>query len=230
MRSAGNGSGKASLTRLRMFESEDTTRGGLMRITRFCNFLLPISFILLAGVLLTPAQVRSGQPTLRGRVVDPARAPIADAQVTAIPDGRASGLSTVSDQAGEFALSLEPGVYALKIAADGFSDSVQTIDLKGESEFVSVGLQVEGQHNTITVIGTDYLTRSVGSATKTLSVLRDIPQSITVVTREQIRDQSLMSLGDVVRYVPGVTAHQGENNRDPIVIRGISSSADFFLN
>jgi catecholate siderophore receptor len=213
-----------------MFESEDTTRGGLMRITRFCNFLLPISFILLAGVPLTPAQVRSGQATLRGRVVDPARAPIADAQVTAIPDGRASGVSTVSDQTGEFALSLEPGVYALKIAADGFSDSVQTIDLKGESEFVSVGLQVEGQHNTITVIGTDYLTRSVGSATKTLSVLRDIPQSITVVTREQIRDQSLMSLGDVVRYVPGVTAHQGENNRDQIVIRGISSSADFFLN
>jgi catecholate siderophore receptor len=50
------------------------------------------------------------------------------------------------------------------------------------------------------------------------------------VTQEQIKDQLLTSIGDVVRYVPGVTAHQGENNRDQIVIRGVNSSADFFLN
>jgi catecholate siderophore receptor len=38
-----------------------------------------------------------------------------------------------------------------------------------------------------------------------------------------------MSVGDVVRYVPGITYHQGENNRDQVVIRGNSSSADFFV-
>ena len=40
----------------------------------------------------------------------------------------------------------------------------------------------------------------------------------------------MMSVGDVVRYVPGMTAHQGENNRDDVVIRGNRSSADFFVN
>ena len=40
----------------------------------------------------------------------------------------------------------------------------------------------------------------------------------------------MMSIGDVVRYVPGITAHQGENNRDQVIIRGNSSSADFFVN
>src|SRR2546426_10551284 len=39
----------------------------------------------------------------------------------------------------------------------------------------------------------------------------------------------MLSIADVVRYVPGITATQGENNRDQIVIRGNSSSADFFL-
>src|SRR4030095_5044372 len=87
-----------------------------------------------------------------------------------------------------------------------------------------------GQHDTVTVTATDYQTPSISSATKTPSVLRDVPQSITVVTREQIKDQMMSSMGDVVRYVPGITAHQGENNRDQVVIRGISSSADFFLN
>ena len=40
----------------------------------------------------------------------------------------------------------------------------------------------------------------------------------------------MASIGDVVRYVPGITAHQGENNRDQIIIRGNNSSADFFVN
>jgi catecholate siderophore receptor len=38
------------------------------------------------------------------------------------------------------------------------------------------------------------------------------------------------SIADVVGYVPGIMSHQGENNRDQIVIRGNSTSADFFLN
>ncbi len=38
-----------------------------------------------------------------------------------------------------------------------------------------------------------------------------------------------MSVGDVMRYVPGIGVHQGENNRDQVIIRGNSSSADFFV-
>ena len=40
----------------------------------------------------------------------------------------------------------------------------------------------------------------------------------------------MTSVADVMRYVPGVTTHQGENNRDQVIIRGNSSSADFFVN
>ena len=71
---------------------------------------------------------------------------------------------------------------------------------------------------------------AISSATKTLTPLRDVPQSITVVTQQLMKDELMTSIGDVVRYVPGIAAHQGENNRDQIIIRGNSSSADFFLN
>lgn len=193
-----------------------------------CSLFL--SFILLSGMTVIRTQAQSPQFILRGKVLDPARAPIASAKVTAVPDGQATGPSTISDQAGEFALTLIPGTYALKVTSEGFQESVQTIKVTSGLEFISVGMQIEGQHNTVTIVGTDYQTVTVRSATKTLSPLLDIPQSITVVTREQVRDQMMSSLGDVVRYVPGITAHQGENNRDQVIIRGISSSADFFLN
>src|SRR6185503_5261611 len=183
---------------------------------------LLLVFILFAVVIVAPAQVQSHQIALKGKVLDPARAPIAGALVTAIPDGKASGPSALSDQAGEFALPLEPGTYALKVTSEGFQESVQTIKVTSGSEFLSIGMQIEGQHDTVTIVATDYQTVTVSSATKTLSPLRDVPQSITVVTREQVRDQMMSSLGDVVRYVPGITAHQGENNRDQVIMRGIS--------
>jgi catecholate siderophore receptor len=71
---------------------------------------------------------------------------------------------------------------------------------------------------------------STPSATKTNTPLVDIPQSVAVVTKDFIRDQSFQSLTDVTRYVPGVAIHQGEGNRDELVIRGVDSSANFFVN
>ncbi len=67
------------------------------------------------------------------------------------------------------------------------------------------------------------------TATKTDTPLLDVPQSVTVVTRQQLDDQALYSLGEVLRYVPGVTVGQGEGNRDQITLRGQNTTADFFL-
>jgi catecholate siderophore receptor len=71
---------------------------------------------------------------------------------------------------------------------------------------------------------------STSSGTKTNTPLVNIPQSITVVTKDFIRDQGFQSLTDVTRYVPGVAIHQGEGNRDELVIRGVDSSANFYVN
>jgi catecholate siderophore receptor len=75
-----------------------------------------------------------------------------------------------------------------------------------------------------------YLAPSTSVATKTNTPLINIPQSITVVTKDFMRDQGFPGLTDLTRYVPGVAVHQGEGNRDELVIRGVDSSANFFVN
>jgi catecholate siderophore receptor len=67
------------------------------------------------------------------------------------------------------------------------------------------------------------------TATKTDTPLLDVPQSVSVITSDLIRDQSMQSLADVARYVPGAGMAQGEGNRDTIILRGNASTADFFL-
>ena len=71
---------------------------------------------------------------------------------------------------------------------------------------------------------------STSVATKSNTPLVNIPQSISVITKDFIKDQNYQNLTDVTRYVPSVAVHQGEGNRDELVIRGVDSSANFFVN
>ena len=50
-----------------------------------------------------------------------------------------------------------------------------------------------------------------------------------MITEALIRDQAMQGIADLVRYVPGVGWAQGEGNRDTPVLRGNSSTADFFV-
>lgn len=165
-------------------------------------------------------------------MLDPLRAPVAGARVSVTSPAGAAGPSSVTGPNGEFSIVVEPGQYVVKVSKAGFVETSATLNLPlpdaGPREFV---LEVAPLVSAITVTeDAGYLTAATTSATKTLTPLIDVPQSITVIPQELIRDQMMMSIGDVVRYVPGITAHQGENNRDQVVIRGNSTSADFFVN
>jgi len=81
----------------------------------------------------------------------------------------------------------------------------------------------------VTGVSDGYLATNTVTATKTDTPLMNIPQTINVVTRDQLDDQAHHSLADILRYVPGTTVGQGEGNRDQITLRGQNTTADFFL-
>ena len=65
-------------------------------------------------------------------------------------------------------------------------------------------------------------------ALKTPTAIIDVPQSLSIVTDEDIRKQGIREIGDIIRYTPGVNTSQGEGHRDAVVFRGVRSTADFF--
>ena len=81
----------------------------------------------------------------------------------------------------------------------------------------------------VTGLSDGYLATNSVTATKTDTPLIDIPQTINVVTRDQLDDQAHHSLAEILRYIPGTTVGQGEGNRDQITLRGQNTTADFFL-
>lgn len=74
-----------------------------------------------------------------------------------------------------------------------------------------------------------YDEKTSSTATKTNTLLRDTPQSITVITRKLMNDQAMQSIADAIRYVPGIVTAQGEGNRDAAVFRGNASTGDFYI-
>ena len=67
------------------------------------------------------------------------------------------------------------------------------------------------------------------NALKTPVPVLDVPQSVSIVTDEDIRKQGFREISDIVRYIPGVNTSQGEGHRDTVVFRGVRSTADFYM-
>lgn len=93
---------------------------------------------------------------------------------------------------------------------------------------VSVSSNVEQEHPNGQVKG--YVAKRSTTATKTDTALVETPQSISVVTRDQMNAQGVQSVGDALRYTAGV---QSESNgpdprADNIGIRGFSLGRDQF--
>ena len=85
-----------------------------------------------------------------------------------------------------------------------------------------------GPIETIVVRGA-YFGQALAEGVKTPTLLLNVPQSVSVMDAQQLREQAHVSMADVMQYTPGVSIGQGEDHRDQLTIRGQNTTADFFL-
>ncbi len=67
------------------------------------------------------------------------------------------------------------------------------------------------------------------NALKSPTPIIDVPQSLSIITSEEIALRGIYSVGQIIDYTPGVNTSQGEGHRDAVVFRGVRSTADFFI-
>ena len=79
------------------------------------------------------------------------------------------------------------------------------------------------------VVTGKYLFSDQVNALKSPTPIIDVPQSLSIITTNQITNQGFDSVGDIINYIPGVTNSQGEGHRDSVVFRGVRSTSDFFV-
>src|SRR5262245_14670322 len=111
-------------------------------------------------------------PVLKGRVLDPARVPIAGVQIRIVPSKATEVRSALSSSTGEFSLDLPLSEsYTLIIAADGFSEYKVTVtSVEITSAIRDIVMQMSPVRSTITVMeGSGYVNTATSTATRTLT-------------------------------------------------------------
>ncbi|MGF6209031.1 TonB-dependent siderophore receptor [Pseudomonas frederiksbergensis] len=100
------------------------------------------------------------------------------------------------------------GGYILQAAPEGLLElDTTTIAALG------LGAITEDTHS--------YTTGSTSSATGLALTLRDTPQSVTVITRQQMDDQGGTSIADVLRRAPGISVQNYDSERWEFSSRGL---------
>ena len=105
------------------------------------------------------------------------------------------------------------------LAGSAIADDREDALLRIASMNVDDGIVVEGR----------YLSLDKLNAVKTPTPIIDVPQSLSIVSSEQIAEQSFQDFGDVLQYTPGLSISQGEGHRDALIIRGNQTTSDFFI-
>ncbi|WP_415766947.1 TonB-dependent siderophore receptor [Pseudomonas sp. ZB1P45] len=124
--------------------------------------------------------------------------------------------------------SLEPSdalAALLKGTGISFQISGNTVTLvSGGGSSLQLGATtISGQALGLTTEDTgSYTTGATTTATKLPLTLRETPQSVTVVTRQQMDDRGAKSVGDVLRNTPGITAQKYDSDRTEFSARGFA--------
>ena len=174
------------------------------------RFLWPVvaltSFSLLSQCLMAQT------PSLRGEVSDPSGGRIVAATLTLQCVGLPE-LQVHTDAQGRFTLPHTEVNCTLQVSATGFSTVTMPVSDIRDGNLV---LSVKQVSNTVTVNGdTGYVAVASSTATKTDTPLSEVPQELSVVTRDQIDIQAAQSVPEALRYSVGMLPE----------IRGLSTDA-----
>ncbi len=115
--------------------------------------------------------------------------------------------------------SLPLAILAASLAAPIGMAWAEDTQVKGALELgatavtdTSLGETTEGTHS--------YTTGATRTATRMALSPRETPQSVSVITRQQMDDQNLTSIGDVLAKTPGITVTKLDSNRASFQARG----------
>ena len=183
------------------------------------------------ATLAAPSAASAAQPAaqIRGLVLDPAGMPIAGAHLQLLQNG-VEALATDSDAQGNFLFKQPAGSYRLLVTAPGMATHDEPVELASAALLdIKIQLHLAQASSSIEVVASSYRIDEQSSATKIPVRLLDIPQSVSTITQEMLRDRAVDSMQDALAYTPGVSQVMGEGRRDQVSIRGMSSNNDMYV-
>lgn len=173
-------------------------------------------------------KVDTHQPstTLHGTVRDRSRGVVIGANVSLTCGNYRQQTQTTAD--GSYSITAPEGSYTLEVKSPGYETLLQTVDISTPGEHrLSPTLEVGKAVSIVSVTAPGgYVATSSTTATKSGVPLIETPQSISVITLDQLSQRDVQSMNQALAYSAGVgTATYGADPRfDWFNIRGFDES------
>lgn len=144
---------------------------------------------------------------------------------------KGTALAALTNESGFFTLpKIKPGTYVLVISSVGSKVIEKEIVISGEQTItINEQLQLsarELQQVTVTA-GNRYAPKISGLATRMAVPLKDIPQSIQVLSSQVSKDRGIQSIGEATKSMVGINAFSSQQYSD-YVMRGFRTNAGNF--
>ncbi len=175
--------------------------------------MIPLRLLPLLAVLFLSASVFA--QTLRGTVKTQAGEAIGFASITLLNTAR----GTVTDQAGNFSLTVAPGQYQVSIRAVGFATQIQRVSVTRnqphDGPTVSLAVTLAGS--------TQALDEVVVTAEKTETDLQKTPAAVSVLSPKQLQEYRVWSISDLSALAPSLQTveHGNSTSATFLNIRGV---------
>jgi catecholate siderophore receptor len=138
---------------------------------------------------------------------------------------------TLVNKAGKATHSIAPRAMILPLGAVLLAGSMSTLAQQVDTNAAATLKPVIVKEKAETPEGKEALRATTTRIGKGKQALRDIPQSVTVVTEKLVDDRNLDTLKDVLHNTAGVTFQAAEGGEEDIRLRGFSlaTSGDIFV-
>lgn len=204
-----------------------------------------VTVVVLASVLAGPPTVQAQAPAtastavescshdarqpvvrLTGRVTDQTDAPLVGATVTLRCGNFRQDARTIGD--GTYVFAVPAGLYQVDVVAPGFEPWAETIQLAVPGPHERAFSLIVGRFSsivTVTAAG-GFVAASATTATKTEAPLIEIPQSVSVITLDQMAARNVQTVNEAIQFTGsvGVDTYGTESRYDWINIRGFDQS------
>jgi iron complex outermembrane receptor protein len=185
-----------------------------------------MKYILTSTILILLTITGWAQLTLKGKVTDETGDHIKGASITV--KSKNVNRSTLTDSNGDFIVpDLQKGSYQVSVTNIGYETYYEALVLNEASSFMKVTLLIESkQLQLVEIVGRSakkYNSDYSFGATRTATLNKDIPQSISTITKEMMADRQAFQLADAVKTASGVIPSSYYNQ---YAIRGISQNEE----
>ena len=201
-------------------------------ISRRLSFLAHIALIsiFLPFLVLTPVASPATGFEIEGMILDSTGAAVAGAKAVLRPIAGAGEWRAHSDSTGRFVIhSVTDGQYSIRVIAPGFSETEQRVTVAGQNVVLTIRLAPATVSESVSVRAESYQERESSIGSRTDTPLIELPQAITVVNRQLLSDQAVVTLEEALKNVAGVKAGGYHRGWDYYRIRGFDASFTTFI-